>query len=393
VIQKYGGTSVADSERIMRVAERIVRRKRSGDDVVVVVSAMANTTDNLVKLAKSIDPNPPEREYDMLLTAGERISMALMSMAIQRLGEKAVSFTGSQSGIVTDDDHTRARIIEMRPTRIIESLNQGIIAIVAGFQGVSGKRDVTTLGRGGSDTTAVALGVALGAEICEIYTDVEGVFSADPKRVTSSHLIDEITYRETLDMAYFGAKVLHSRCVELARAANLPLRVASSMTDTKGTMIVEKIKGMERPRFVGISRRDNIFSCRANLSGAESLRELISALAAQRVHVGFPRAEKISGGWSFSFWADEADFERVRKLSAEFDLEIDSDVCLIALIGEEIAQRADVMGEIVHFLGEIGVEPSLIDATQTSLAMMFSCNCGANVEEALHRRFVEESVF
>lgn len=393
IIQKYGGTSIGDTDKIRHVAERIVRRKRAGDDVVVVVSAMANSTDDLIDLAKKIDPKPPEREFDMLLTAGERISMALMSMAIQRLGEQAVSFTGSQSGIITDDDHTRARIIEVRPTRIIESLNRGIITIVAGFQGVSGKRDVTTLGRGGSDTTAVALGTALGAEICEIYTDVDGIFSADPARVSSASLIDEITYCETLDMAYFGAKVLHSRCVELARSAKLPLRVASSITEGKGTIIVEKIKGMERPRFVGISRRENIFLCTVKLPSAEALRALTTSLAQDRVHVGFPRAEAKPEGWEFTFWADATDYDRIGKMQAKFNLTIDEDICLIALVGEEIAQRADVIGEIVNFLAQMNTEPLLLDANQTSLALMFRRNCGANIEGALHRRFVEESAF
>ncbi len=393
VIQKYGGSSVADIDRIKHIAERIVRRKREGDEVVVVVSAMADTTDELISLAKGIDPTPPEREYDMLLTAGERISMALLSMAIQKLGEKAISFTGSQSGIITDDDHTRARIIDVRPTRIIESLNQKTIAIVAGFQGVSGRRDVTTLGRGGSDTTAVALGVALVAEICEIYTDVDGIFSADPNRVPGAKLIDEMTYEETLDMAYFGAKVLHSRCVELARAARLPLRVASSINNEKGTMIMEKSKGMERPRFVGISRRENIFMCFAELSSDEQFSDLLERLANERIHIGFPRAERCAHEWHFSFWADAIDLERIKKLQDDFKIKIDENICLIALVGEEVSQRADVLGEIIDFVVEKNTQPLLVNATQTSVTFMFPDDCGPEIEKALHRKFVEEKAF
>lgn len=393
MIQKYGGSSIANTDRIKRVAERIVQRKRAGDDIVVVVSAMANTTDELIALARGIDEKPPEREYDMLLTAGERISMALLSMAIQKLGERAASFTGSQSGIITDDDHTRARIIEVRPTRIIESLNRGIIAIVAGFQGVSGKRDVTTLGRGGSDTTAVALGVALGAEVCEIYTDVDGIFTADPNRVPGAKLIENITYNETLDMTYFGAKVLHSRSVELARAARLPLKIASSINDKKGTMIMEKIKGMERPRFVGISRRENVFMCYVELGSDEELSELLKKLAKQRIHVGFPRAERSALEWNFSFWSDAADLERIQKLQDDFDIKIDQNICLIGLVGEEVSQRADVLGEIIDFVVKENSQPLLVNSTQTSVTFMFPDSCGVEIEKALHRRFVEEAAF
>lgn len=393
VIQKYGGSSVADTERIIHVADRIVRRKRAGDDVVVVVSAMADTTDDLIELAKSIDPNPPEREFDMLLTAGERISMALLSMAIQKLGEKAVSFTGSQSGIITDGDHTRARIIEVRPTRIIESLNEGIIAIVAGFQGVSGKHDVTTLGRGGSDTTAVALAVALGASVCEIYTDVDGVFSADPNRVVGAHRIDKITYSETLDLAYFGANVLHSRAVELARASKMPLRVTSSINEGKGTLIVEKIKGMERPRFVGISRRDDIFLCKASLPDGKVLNNLLSMLEKECVRIGFPRMRRDGGGWQASFWADEGDIDSVDAIVGQFEISIDRDTCLIALVGEEIAQRAEVLREILGFLLEHDAEPLLIGATQTSVAIVLPKRAGEKIEEALHAKFIEGGAF
>ena len=356
--------------------------------MVVVVSAMANTTDDLVQLAFSIDENPPEREFDMLLTAGERISMALLSIAIQGLGLRAVSFTGSQSGIITDDDQTRARIIEVRPTCIVEAINDGEIAIVAGFQGVSGKKEVTTLGRGGSDTTAVALGVALGAEICEIYTDVDGVFSADPRRVKSARLIENLTFEEALDMAFFGAGVVHSRAVELARVSGLPLLVASSLEERKGTTIMEGIVGMERPRFVGLSRRDNICVCSSRLFSASSVNGLFAELEKSRVRVGFPRIGKASHGWEISFWVDSNDLPRLEALETAFELSIDSDVCLIGLVGEEIAQRASTIAEILAFLAELDVEPIMVDATQVGIAIIAKREYGERLERALHDRFV-----
>ncbi len=375
------------------MARRIVERKRRGDDIVVVVSAMANTTDELIQLAFSIDKNPPERELDMLLTAGERISMALMSIAIQKLGFDSVSFTGSQSGIITDDDHTRARIIDVRPTRIVETLNSGAIAIVAGFQGVSGKKDVTTLGRGGSDTTAVALGIALGAGICEIYTDVEGVFSADPDRVKSASLIDRLTFEETLDMAYFGAGVIHSRAVELARVSGLPMLIATSLEEKEGTRIMKKIAGMERPRFVGISRREDICMCGSRLKDISSVRELFKKLEKSRIRVGFPRTSKTADGWDISFWAESNDIACLEAMKKNLDLEINENVCLLGLVGEEIAQRAGVVADILDFLSEKGVEPIMIGATQVSIVIIVERACGERLEGALHDRFVMGEAF
>jgi len=240
IVQKYGGSSVADAAGMKRVAARIVATKRAGHDVVVVVSAMGDTTDELLDLAKQITPMPTGRELDMLLTSGERISMALLAMAIGNLGAEARSFTGSQAGVITDSVHGRARIIDVTPGRIVDALKEGAIAIVAGFQGISqDTKDVTTLGRGGSDTTAVALAAALEADVCEIYTDVDGVFSADPRIVPSARKLKSITYDEMLEMAASGAKVLHLRCVEYARRFDLPIHVRSSFSSNEGTWVVK----------------------------------------------------------------------------------------------------------------------------------------------------------
>jgi aspartate kinase len=239
VVQKYGGSSVADAAGIKRVAQRIVTTRKAGHDVVVVVSAMGDTTDELRDLAEQVTPLPPPRELDMLLTAGERISMALLAMAIAQLGHKAQSFTGSQAGVITDSAHGRAKIIDITPGRIVDAIDAGSIAIVAGFQGVSqDTKDVTTLGRGASDTTAVALAAALGAEVCEIYSDVDGVFTADPRIVPTARKLDRVSHEEMLEMAASGAKILHLRCVEYARRYGIPVHVRSSFSQKEGTWVV-----------------------------------------------------------------------------------------------------------------------------------------------------------
>ncbi|MEL0249815.1 MAG: aspartate kinase, partial [Actinomycetota bacterium] len=226
IVQKYGGSSVADATSVKRVARRIVDTKKSGDEVVVVVSAMGDTTDELLDLANDVSPLPPGRELDMLLTAGERISMAVLAMAIHDLGAEARSYTGSQAGLITDSAHGAARIIDVAPGRISEALAEGAIPIVAGFQGVAqDSKDITTLGRGGSDTTAVALAAALNADVCEIYTDVDGVFSTDPRVVPAARRVPFITYEEMMELAAVGAKVLHLRCVEYARRFDLHIHV------------------------------------------------------------------------------------------------------------------------------------------------------------------------
>ncbi|MFF4100092.1 aspartate kinase [Streptomyces sp. NPDC001903] len=255
VVQKYGGSSVADAEGIKRVAKRIVDAKKNGHQVVVVVSAMGDTTDELIDLAEQVSPMPAGREFDMLLTAGERISMALLAMAIKNLGHEAQSFTGSQAGVITDSVHNKARIIDVTPGRIRTALDEGNIAIVAGFQGVSAdSKDITTLGRGGSDTTAVALAAALDAEVCEIYTDVDGVFTADPRVVKKARKIDWISSEDMLELAASGSKVLLHRCVEYARRYNIPIHVRSSFSGLPGTWVSnENPQGAEQVEHAIIS--------------------------------------------------------------------------------------------------------------------------------------------
>jgi len=245
IVQKFGGTSVGDAERIRAVAHHVARTRDAGNEVVVVVSAMGKFTDELVRLAEEVSPSRTAREMDMLLTAGERISMALVSMALGAVGVESASFTGSQAGIITDTSHTRAKILEMRPDRIREALDDGLVPVVAGFQGVSTDRDITTLGRGGSDVTAVALAAALKADVCEIYTDVAGVFSADPRVVPKARRLNKVSFDEMMEIAATGGRVLMLRSVEYARRHHVPLHVRSSFTWEPGTWIVEEDPTME----------------------------------------------------------------------------------------------------------------------------------------------------
>lgn len=240
VVQKYGGSSIANAERVMRVARRIIKYKRQGYKMVVVVSAQGDTTDELVGLSRSITTAPSEREMDMLMATGEQISIALLAMAIDKLGEEAISFTGAQVGIITDNSHTKARIIDVKADRMLKELERGKVVIVAGFQGITEEQDITTLGRGGSDTTAVALAKALHAGICEIYTDVDGIYTTDPRIVKNASKLDRISYEEMLEMASLGAQVMHPRSIELAGKFDIPLHVRSSFNNKKGTIICRR---------------------------------------------------------------------------------------------------------------------------------------------------------
>jgi aspartate kinase len=257
VVQKFGGTSVGDADRIRAVADHIARTRRQGTQVVAVVSAMGKTTDDLIRLADTVSSSQPPREYDMLVSTGERISMSLLVMALAELGVEAASFTGSQVGIITDNDHSRAKILEVKADRLREALAAGLTPVVAGFQGVSLDREITTLGRGGSDATAVALAAVLDAEVCEIYTDVTGVFSADPRVVPTAHRIGRISFEEMLEMAATGGRVLMLRAVEFARNHNVPLHVRSSFTWEPGTWVVEEDEDMEEAVVTAVTHDTN----------------------------------------------------------------------------------------------------------------------------------------
>jgi aspartate kinase len=291
VVQKYGGSSVADVSRIRQVAERVMRTRRAGHDVVVVVSAMGDTTDELLALAKQVSPNPERRELDMLLTAGERISMALVSMAIRELGGDAISFTGSQSGIITNDRHVDARIIEVRPFRVQDELARGKIVVIAGYQGVSYRREVTTLGRGGSDTTAVAMGAALGAEYCEICSDVDGVYTADPRVVPTARRIGTLSYEETQELAEAGAKVLNAQAVEFAKEKGIAIYARATVSPLPGAdpssdgTVVRRFPPRMPGSVVGVASERDIVTIESSAPTADLLAFLDSRqVAGKQLH-------------------------------------------------------------------------------------------------------------
>jgi aspartate kinase len=388
VVQKYGGSSVADASCVKRVAQRIVDTKKAGHDVVVVVSAMGDTTDDLIDLAQQVSPEPAPRELDMLLTAGERISMAVLAMAIHDLGVDARSFTGSQAGVITDASHGRARIIDVTPGRIRDALVSGAVAIVAGFQGVSqDSKDITTLGRGGSDTTAVALAAALDAEVCEIYTDVDGVFSADPRIVPTARRLDRITYAEMLEMAASGAKVLHLRCVEYARRYGLPIHVRSSFSDRTGTWVVagptsEGEDDVEQPIISGVAHDRSeakvtvvgvpdrpgeaaaIFETVADAHvNIDMIVQNVSAAATHRTDITFtlPKAEgdRIIG--ALDARRDEIGFE---------SLEFDPAIGKVSLVGAGMRSHPGVSATFFRALADAGVNVELISTSEIRISVV-----------------------
>ncbi len=395
VVQKYGGSSVADAERIKRVAERIVSARRRGDDVVTVVSAMGDTTDELLDLAKQVTPLPSGRELDMLLTAGERISMALLAMAIETLGCEARSFTGSQAGVITTGRHGKARIIDVTPGRIRSALDEGAIAIVAGFQGVSqDTKDITTLGRGGSDTTAVALAAALSADVCEIYTDVDGVYSADPRIVPRARRLDRITYEEMLEMAACGARVLMLRCVEYARRYGIPVHVRSSYAYQPGTIIsgsmeelpVEQaiITGVAHDRsetkitVVGVPDKPGeaaaIFRALADAEiNIDMIVQNVSAAATGRTDISFT-LPKTDGPVAMSA------LQKVQEAVGFEGLLYDDHIGKVSLIGAGMRSHPGVSAQFFGALADAGVNVEIISTSEIRISII--CR-DADVETAV----------
>ena len=379
LVQKYGGTSVGSPERIQQVADRIVRTRRSGTELVVVVSAMGDTTDDLIDLAKKVSPEEHPREMDMLLTAGERISMALVAMAVRDRGQEAVSFTGSQSGIVTDTSHTRAKIVEIRAERIREELAKGRVVIVAGFQGVSRDREVTTLGRGGSDTTAVALAAALGAEECGIYTDVDGVYTADPRIVPGARKLAALSYDEMLELACLGAKVLHNRSVEIARRFGVPVHVRSSFNWNEGTRI-RKGGSMEQVVIRGIAHDADV--AKIALLGVPDrpgvASEIFRAVGSQGVNVRMIVQASGEGGKNdVTFAVGLHDVktvlpivEAMRKDLGARAFVYDPDVAIISVVGEGLATSAGTAGAVFEALAQAKVNIELISTSSITITCM-----------------------
>ena len=409
IVQKFGGSSVADAESVKRVAKRIVETKRAGNEVVVVVSAMGDTTDELLDLAEQVSPEPPSRELDMLLTAGERISMAVLAMAIADLGEDGRSYTGSQAGLITDSAHGAARIIDVTPGRIQEALAEGAIPIVAGFQGVAqDTKDVTTLGRGGSDTTAVALAAALKASVCEIFTDVDGVFSADPRVVPAARQVPFITYEEMLELAAVGAKVLHLRCVEYARRFDLPIHVRSSFSHREGTLVMSPAaiaaaiaegKAMEQPIISGVAADVNdakitvvgvpdkpgqaaaIFGALADAGvNIDMIVQNVSAASTGRTDVTFTTP---SGSAKKALAA----IESKRADIAFEDLIIDEEIAKVSLVGAGMRSHPGVSATFFAALAESGINVEMISTSEIRISVVTRVGDAKKAVQALHTAF------
>ncbi len=393
VVQKYGGSSVENAERVKRVAERIVATRKAGNDVVVVVSAMGDTTDELLDLAQQVTPVPPPRELDMLLTAGERISMAVLAMAIENLGAEARSFTGSQAGVITDSSHGKARIIDVTPGRIRGALDEGAIAIVAGFQGVSqDTKDITTLGRGGSDTTAVALAAALDASVCEIYTDVDGVFTADPRIVRNAKKIDVISYEEMLELAASGAKVLMLRCVEYARRYDVPVHVRSSFSGKPGT----QVRDIPAPQIQADSTKENDVEqaiirgvahdrseAKVTVAGCPDKPGVAAAifrsLAASGINIDMivQVAAGATGKTDITFTAPKTDapqavatLERVRAEIGYDRVLYDDNIGKVSLIGAGMRSNPGVSARFFGALAEAGVNVEIISTSEIRISVV-----------------------
>ena len=393
LVQKYGGTSVGSPERIHHVAEHIVRTRRAGTELIVVVSAMADTTDDLLELAGKVSGNSHPRELDMLLTAGERISMALVAMAVNDRGQEAVSFTGSQSGIVTDTSHTRAKILEVKADRIREELKRGRVVIVAGFQGVSRDREVTTLGRGGSDTTAVALAAALGAEACEIYTDVDGVYTADPRIVPRARKLSELSYDEMLELASLGAKVLHNRSVEIARRFHVPIHVRSSFNWNEGSRI-RKGDLMEQVVIRGIAYDSDV--AKIALLGVPDrpgvAAEIFREVGGQGVNVRMiVQASGSDSKNDVTFAVGTHDVrtvlpivEEVRKRLGARAFVYDPDVAILSVVGEGLATSAGTAGEVFAALAEAGVNIEIISTSSITITCIVRKTDAERAIRSLH---------
>ncbi len=385
VVMKFGGTSVADPERLKLVAERLVATCEAGNRVVGVLSAMGDTTDELVELAYKISPNPNTREMDMLLSVGERISCALAAMAIHDLGHEAISLTGSQAGIVTDTVHTKAKIVAIRGKRIHEALDQGKIVLVAGFQGVSSDSlDVTTLGRGGSDTTAVALAGAIGAEACEIYTDVEGVFTADPRVVPTARKLHAVSYDEMLEMAASGAKVLQLRSVEFARNHNVMVHVRSSFSDAGGTWIREEDERMlEKAMISGVTHtmEENIYRVEGTTPA-----KLFSALAEAQVNVD---TILVNGDGAIVYSAPLEDHQASEKTLNALGVKWTSrdDLGKVSVIGAGMKSHPGVAAKTFDVLGELGIEPEVISTSPIKIACHVAKKDVERAVQALHAAF------
>jgi aspartate kinase len=397
IVQKFGGTSVADPERIRRVAARVAATAAAGGEICVVVSAMGKTTDELVALATAVSDDPHPRELDMLLTAGEQISIALLSMALWDLGHPAISFTGPQAGVVTDTTHGKARIVEMRTDRVRAALDDGQIAIVAGFQGISPDADVTTLGRGGSDTTAVALAAALEADVCEIYTDVDGIYTADPRIVPQARKRAQVTYEEMLDLAANGARVLMLRSVEYARNHGVPIHVRSSFSEDEGTWIVKEEDMLERAIISGIAH--DVSEAKITIAGVPDrpgiAATVFRALADAGVNIDMI-VQNVSeaGRATITFTLPEEDLRRAEPVLERLKDELgaaevlpDRDVAKISLVGAGMRSHPGIAADMFDALAEAGINIEIISTSSIRISCVVRRDQVERAVQVVHDRF------
>ncbi|NNF11150.1 MAG: aspartate kinase [Acidimicrobiia bacterium] len=399
VVQKYGGTSVGDAGRISNVARRVVETRKAGNDVVVVVSAMGQTTDELIELATQVSSRPTGREMDMLLTAGERISMALLAMAIRDLGVEAASLTGSQAGILTDSTHGGARITAIKGDRVRQYLDDGLVVIVAGFQGVDpASRDVTTLGRGGSDATAVALAATLRADVCEIFTDVDGVYTADPRLVADAYKLDEVSYEDMLELAGAGAGVLMARSVEFARRFGIPVHVRSSFHDGPGTWIKEEV--MEEAVVTGVAH--DTTEAKVTVHGVPDqpgiAAKLFGALAADGVIVDMiVQNVSTAGHTDISFTVPDEHLEKAQSAAEAVlpelqanGIDVEANIAKVSLVGTGMRNHPGVAADMFAVLAANGINISMISTSAVRISCVIDAARCTEAVQALHAHYLEK---
>jgi len=397
IVKKFGGTSVGDSEKIMNVAGRLVESKREGNDVVVVVSAMAKTTDELISIAREITENPSNREMDMLISTGEQISVALLAMAIHELGEGAISLTGAQVGIKTNNVHTKARILDIKTDKLMEEIKKGKIVIVAGFQGVNIKNEITTLGRGGSDTTAVALAAVLKADLCEIYTDVDGVFTADPRIVGDAKKLDEITHEEMLEMASLGARVLQSRSVEFANKYDVKLCVRSSYNRSEGTFIVKEADAMEEPVIRGVTTNtDEAKVTLQNLPDHPGVAaKLFKKLSEENINIDMIIQNVSERGYTdISFTMDEDEISKIKPILDKWVKEVgatgvsvNESIAKISVVGIGMRSHSGVASRMFSALAKADINISMISTSEIKISCVIEKNDSNKAVQVLHDEF------
>lgn len=397
VVQKYGGSSVADVDKIQKVAKRVVKARREGSDVVVVVSALGDTTDNLISLALQITNSPAERELDMLVSTGEQVSCALLAMAIHKLGEDAISFTGAQVGIITDNSYTKARIIDINAKRIEDALKQNKVVIVAGFQGANLNHDITTLGRGGSNLTAVALAKVLNAKACEMNTDVEGVFTADPRIVPDARKIARISYEEMFELASLGAQVLQPRSIEFAMKFGVPIHVRSSFSNKQGTIISKEVSSMEDIVVSGVAiNKDEAKVTICDVPDKPGIAaKIFRGIAKEDINVDMI-VQNVSrtGATDVSFTVPSQDLARTIRAAKEIskrvgagDVTFDKDIAKVSIVGIGMRSHSGIAANMFEALAENGINIEMISTSEIKISCVVSKKNGPDAVRAIHSKF------